>query len=378
MAASSQQLLKVRRQDDSLILGLGGEWDIRLNPPGFDELAGQLSNAGALQKVTFTTVDLGAYDSSLISLLLQVHRHCQRAGADFDHGSLPPAVNQLLDMALAVPAHEEASPDKVERRFIHRLGQASLNVVDELLDLFNFLGECLFAFGRLFTGRARFRRRDLWVTMQECGAEALPIVSLISVMIGMILGFVGAYQMAGIGTVIFVANLVAIAMVREMGCLMTGIIMSGRTGAAFAAQLGSMKVNEEIDALKTFGFSPIDFLVLPRMLALIIMMPLLTVYANVVGIVGGALVVCVGYDVAPGQYLSKTIESLNMTNFFMGIAKGAVFGVIIAAAGCLRGMQSGSSASAVGTAATSAVVVSITAIVITDCVFAVITTLLNI
>ena len=377
-AMPAAPLLDSMRQDDALVLTLRGEWDIRENPPGFDALASHFAKGSSPGTVTFQTGELGMFDSSLISLLLQVHKHCDEGGATFDRETLPEGINQLLDMALAVPEKRDARSGTTERRFFHRVGEASIKLVDELLDLNIFLGECILSLGRFLTGRARFRRKDFWIILQECGIEALPIVSLIGGLIGMIFAFVGAYQMAPLGTTVYVAALVAIAMVREMGCLMTGVIMSGRTGAAFAAQLGSMKVNEEIDALKTFGFSAIDFLVLPRMLALIFMMPLLTIYSIVVGIAGGALVTVVGYDVSLDAYLTQTVKSLSFTSLFLGIGKSVVFGIIVAAAGCLRGIQSGSSASAVGTAATSAVVVSITAIIIMDCVFAVLTTIIGI
>jgi phospholipid/cholesterol/gamma-HCH transport system permease protein len=371
-------LLDSVRNQNTLVLSLRGDWDIREDPPGFGVLAPEFRNGNAPGKVTFDTAQLEMYDSSLISLLLQLHKRCEESKTEFDRAALPEGINQLLDMALAVPEKRDARAGTTERRFFHRVGEASIKLVDEIFDLVFFLGECLLSFGRFVTGRARFRRGDFWVTLQECGVEALPIVSLIGGLIGMIFAFVGAFQMAGFGATVYVAALVAIAMVREMGCLMTGVIMSGRTGAAFAAQLGSMKVNQEIDALKTFGFSPIDFLVLPRMLALILMMPLLTVYATLIGIAGGALVTCLGYDVGLEQYLNQTVKSLTWGSCALGLTKSVIFGVIVAAAGCLRGMQSGSSASAVGTAATSAVVVSITAIILTDCVFAVVTTLLHI
>ncbi len=378
MPDSSTSLLSSSRQKETLLLGLRGEWDIREDPPGFDSLAPQFSNGNSPAKVTFDAAELGMYDSSLISMLLQLHKECEEHGAAFDRDALPEGINQLLNMALAVPEKRDAHAGTTERALLYRVGEASLKLADEIRELLAFLGECLLSLGRFLTGRARFRKKELWVTVQECGVEALPIVSLICGLIGMILAFVGARQMAGMGAPVFVASLVAIAMVREMGGLMTGIIMSGRTGAAFAAQLGSMKVNAEIDALKTFGFNVIDFLVLPRMLALIVMMPLLTAYANLVGIAGGALVTCVGFDVSLTAYINTTIEALNFKAFALGTIKSVVFGVIVAAAGCLRGMQSGSSASAVGTAATSAVVVSITAIIVTDAIFAVITTILGI
>jgi phospholipid/cholesterol/gamma-HCH transport system permease protein len=162
---------------------------------------------------------------------------------------------------------------------------------------------------------------------------------------------------------------VGIAMVRELGCIMTGIIMSGRTGAAFAAEIGSMKVSQEIDALKTLGFSPVDFLVMPRMLALLAMMPLLTAYGNVMGMLGGGLL-APAFGVTLTQYYNEVVHAINLPNFAAGIVKSFVFGAIVAGAGCLKGMQSGSSSSAVGMATTSAVVTAITAIIALDALFA--------
>ena len=222
--------------------------------------------------------------------------------------------------------------------------------------MLQFLGEAMESFGRLTIGRARFRRSDLVDIIFECGAAALPIVTLISFLVGLILAFVGAIQLTQFGAQIYVADLVGIAMAREMGALMTAIIMSGRTGAAFAAQLGTMQVNEEIDALTTFGLSPMDFLVLPRMIALILMMPLLCIYADLMGILGGALVGVGMLKLSVTEYVNETINGVSLTDFSVGIFKSAIFGVLVAICGCMRGIQCGRSASAVGLAATSAVV----------------------
>jgi phospholipid/cholesterol/gamma-HCH transport system permease protein len=234
------------------------------------------------------------------------------------------------------------------------------------------------SFGRLAIGRARFRRSDLVGVVYECGAAALPIVTLISFLVGLILAFVGAIQLQQFGAQIYVADLVGIAMAREMGALMTAIIMSGRTGAAFAAQLGTMQVNEEIDALSTFGLSSMEFLVLPRMLALIMMMPLLCIYADLMGIVGGAVVGVGMLNLSVTQYANETIHGVALADFAVGIVKSSVFGVLVAISGCMRGIQSGRSASAVGLAATSAVVTAIVFIIVTDGVFAVLTNVLGI
>ncbi len=243
--------------------------------------------------------------------------------------------------------------------------------------MLEFLGELTLSVGRLLRGQAQFRRVDLWRTVQECGANALPIVTLISLLVGMILAFVGAVQLEQFGAEIYVANLVGLAMAREMGAMMTAIIMAGRTGAAFAAQLGTMTVNEEIDALRTLGISPMEFLVLPRMLALIVMMPLLCLYADLVGMIGGLIVGVGMLDITFVEYFNQTVEAVGLNDIAMGVIKSAVFGVLVALSGCMRGMQSGRSASAVGVAATSAVVTAIVFIIVTDAVFAVVTNIIG-
>jgi phospholipid/cholesterol/gamma-HCH transport system permease protein len=207
--------------------------------------------------------------------------------------------------------------------------------------------------------------------------EALPIVSLISFLIGLILAFVGNVQLTHFGANIFVADLVGIAMVREMGVVMTAIIMSGRTGAAFAAHIGSMNANEEIDALRTFGFNPFDFLVLPRLIALVLMMPLLTVYSNVVGIIGGMFVGSF-VGIPPELYWNETLAAVDLTTASLGVIKSVFFGAAIAISGCMMGMSAGNSSAAVGEATTRAVVAAITTVVVLDSAFAAIFTLLEI
>jgi phospholipid/cholesterol/gamma-HCH transport system permease protein len=232
--------------------------------------------------------------------------------------------------------------------------------------MLEFIGASTIALGRFILGKAQFRRSDLGLIIQECGAQALPIVSLISLLVGLILAFVGAVQLKLFGAQIYVADMVGIAMVREMGAMMTGIIMAGRTGAAFAAQLGTM------------GISPMEFLVLPRMLALILMMPLLCLYADLMGMLGGVLVGIGMLDIAPMQYFVETQAAVNLTNINIGLFKSMVYGILIALAGCLRGMQCGRSAQAVGDAATSAVVTSIVFIIVSDGLMAVICNALGI
>jgi phospholipid/cholesterol/gamma-HCH transport system permease protein len=227
-------------------------------------------------------------------------------------------------------------------------------------------------------GRAQFRRSDLILISQESGAQALPIVSLISLLVGLILAFIGAVQLMMFGAQIYVANLVGIAMVRVMGAIMTGIIMSGRTGASFAAQLGTMQVNEEIDALKTLGVSPMEFLVLPRMLALVLMMPLLCLYADLMGVLGGLIVGVGMLDLNLMEYYNQTRAAVGLNDLLIGLFHSLVFGVLVALAGCLRGLQCGRSASAVGDATTSAVVTGIVSIIVATAIITVMTNVLGI
>ena len=231
-------------------------------------------------------------------------------------------------------------------------------------NLLAFLGDTVIAVQRLLRGKAQYRRTDLGLIMQAVSAQALPIVSLICFLVGLILAFIGAIQLQLFGAQIYVADLVGIAMVRLMAAIMTGIVMAGRTGGAFAAQLGTMQVNQEIDALKTLGISPMEFLVLPRILALVLMMPVLCVYADIMGIIGGMIVGVGMLNLGLVEYLHQTQASLSLSYFWIGLLYSAVFGVLIALSGCLRGMQCGRSASAVGDATTPAVVTSIVAIVV--------------
>jgi len=222
------------------------------------------------------------------------------------------------------------------------------------------------AFVRLLERRARYRRSDLLLVLQEVGAQALPIVSLISFLVGVILAYVGAVQLRQFGAQIYVADLVGIGMTREMGAMMAAVIMAGRTGAAFAAQLGTMQVNEEIDALTTLGISPIEFLVLPRILALAIMMPLLCLYADLLGLLGGMAVGVGMLDLGVVEYYVRTAGAISIADCVAGLIKAAVFGVLVAVAGCLRGIQCGRSSAAVGAATTSAVVTGIVLIIVSD------------
>jgi phospholipid/cholesterol/gamma-HCH transport system permease protein len=362
----------------ALVLGLSGSWTIPSHPPTADQVRKRIESEPEARELIFDAREVTEWDSGFLAFLLNIKAFCAGKNIGIDDHALPEGVHKLLELAAAVPEKKGARRTEVQETLLVKVGNGWLDIVRAARDLTGFLGESLGSFGRLFTGRARFRRSDLVLTIQDCGVQALPIVSLISVLVGMILAFVGAVQLEQFGAQIFIANLVGIAMAREMGAMMTGIIMAGRTGAAFAAQIGTMQVNEEIDALKTLGFVPMDFLVLPRMLALILMMPLLCVYSILLGILGGVIVGVGMLDLTWTQYVDQTIGALKLTDFAVGMFKSVVFGVLIAIAGCLKGIQCGRSASAVGGAATSAVVMAIVLIIVADGIFAVLTNMFGI
>jgi phospholipid/cholesterol/gamma-HCH transport system permease protein len=376
---TTEARLTVRRGDGLLQVGLAGDWIAHAGLPGIGPVEEQLAvGSSAVQAMVFETKELGRWNSGLMTFVLKCHELCDRNKIEFRSQSLPAGVARLLQLSQAVPEKKDAVRTTTRPPFFQRLGESTFTASAGALEMLTFVGENVIAFLKLLRRQAQFRWADTLLVMQECGPQALGIVALINFLMGLILAFVGATQLEKFGASIYTADLVAIASVREMGCIMTGIIMCGRTGAAFAAQLGTMKVNQEIEAFRTFGFNPVEFLVLPRMLALIFMMPLLVVFADLISIVGGFLVSTLMLDITPALYLNRTIETITLTSFLLGVFKGTYFGVLVALTGCLRGMQCGTNAAAVGLATTSAVVTGITAIIASDGLFAVICNALHI
>ena len=364
--------------DGTLVVALGGGWKLGNDLPSAAEIRDRLQAGKPVRRLLFDAAGVTGWDSGLLTFVLHVKALCSAAGVRVESGGLPRGVERLLALAAAVPEREGMRRPEARASFLEKLGQSAVGSWQSALDVSSFVGEACVASGRLLAGRAQYRRSDLFLVMQQCGAQALPIVSLISLLIGLILAFIGAVQLKVFGAQIYVASLVGIGMVRALAAVMTGIIMAGRTGAAFAAQLGTMQVNEEIDALKTLGISPMEFLVLPRMLALSVMMPLLSLYANLMGILGGLFIGVTMLDLNFMEYYLETSRSVHLADLWVGLFSAAVFGVLVALAGCLRGMQCGRSASAVGEATTSAVVTSIVSIVVATALITTITNVLGI
>ncbi|MDR3568122.1 MAG: ABC transporter permease [Syntrophobacteraceae bacterium] len=361
-----------RAADHTVLIRLGGNWNISGGLASTDEFERGLQTEPLPAQILFDAGKLGDWDSSLLAFLAKLTNLCAQKSIPVVRQGLPEGVIRLLELAAAVPEKKDAHKDRQKSRFLTEVGEDVLFAGRSVGEMLAFIGEASLAFCKVIRGKARFRRSDLFLLIQECGVQALPIVSLISLLVGLILAFVGAIQLKMFGAQIYVADLVGIAMAREMGAMMTAIVMAGRTGAAFAAQLGTMEVNEEIDALKTLGISPMEFLVMPRMVALVLMLPLLCLYSNFMGILGGGLVGVGLLDISPIHYFQETKAALSLMQFVPGLIKAVVFGVMVALSGCLRGMQCKRSASAVGEAATSAVVTAIVAIIVSDAILTVI------
>jgi phospholipid/cholesterol/gamma-HCH transport system permease protein len=356
---------------------LMGSWRIADGLPSAEAVRGALGRLGQRPRVALDAARVAAWDSALVTFVLQLLALSRETGAAVDLAGLPEGLRRLVTLATAVPERKDAARTSPHLPLVPAIGTWAIGFAADFSGALRFLGQVAVAFGRFLRGRASFRRSDFLLYAQECGAQALPIVTVISILLGLIMAFVGAVQLKQFGADIYVANLVIIATSREMAAVMTAIVLAGRTGAAYAAQIGTMQGNEEVDALTTLGISPVEFLVLPRMLALVLMTPLLCVYSNLMGLLGGYAVAMGMLNVTSQGYLHQTLNAAHLTDFAIGIVKSAVFGMIVAFAGCLKGINSGRSAAGVGDAATSAVVAGILYIIIFDGVFAVILNLLH-
>jgi phospholipid/cholesterol/gamma-HCH transport system permease protein len=364
--------------DRGLRLVISGDWQLGRPVPGTADFLAALARDEPPARLAFDCSGLGRWDASLLVGLRALEQEAGERGVALDREGLPDGARRLLDLAGAVAERAGVRRSRARPGFLERIGEATLAAVEATRELARFLGELSFSALRLARGQAVFDRRDLMLFIEQTGASALPIVSLIAFLVGVIFAFVGVMQLDRFGAGIFVADLVTVAMVREMAAIMTGIIMAGRSGAAFAAELGTMKVNEEIDALHTIGISPLDYLVLPRTIALVLMLPLLAVYAALLGMLGGAVVSLVMLDVNLMQYMEQTKTAVDLNMVLGGLMKAVVFGIVIAISGCQQGLACGGSAMAVGQATTRAVVMAILLIVVTASVLTVIYTVFGI
>jgi phospholipid/cholesterol/gamma-HCH transport system permease protein len=321
---------------------------------------------------------LRGWDSSLIEFLTRGARAARARGIGIDRSGTPKDVARLTSLALAVPEQADRHRSKILPPPLARIGGNMIDNIETARVMVGFFGEAVLALVRLAGRNSAMRGVDFMEAFTECGPRAVPIVCLIAVLVGLIMAFIGAVQLVKFGAQVYVANLVGIAMVREMGALMTAIIMAGRTGAAYAANLGTMQMNDEVSALRTVGIDPMDFLVLPRLLALAVALPLLTVFSNLAGMIGGAALAQIHLGIDWALYVSQTRHAITVTDLLLGLVKACLFGSIVAITGCWCGMAAERHAAGVGRAATSAVVLSIVLVIAADALITVMVSFLGI
>jgi phospholipid/cholesterol/gamma-HCH transport system permease protein len=310
-------------------------------------------------------------DGSGIGYLFELRRRLEKGGGELSIRGLHKEFQQLLD--LFKPSEFEEPPEiKPESfGFFEKIGQSTGKICEEARALVEFVGETGTALLKALLNPKQVRWKDALLVAETAGVNALPVITLIGFLMGLIMAFQAAIPMRQFGAVIYVANLVGLSMVRELGPLMTAIVLAGRSGSAFAAELGTMKVNEEIDALVTMGLDPVKFLVVTRLLAAVIMTPLLTLFADLIGVLGGSIVlISLGYSLA--TYFRQIFSTVTYVDLLGGLFKSIVFGLLVAGIGCLRGLQTEIGASAVGESTTRAVVGGIVLIVAVDGIFSVV------
>lgn len=361
----------------TLLIKLSGDWKISAGFISANEVSSQLASHPDIVQINFNVSPDLKWDSGLVAFLLKLIKECAHKSIQIAREGLPREAQKLL--ALALKEHEKKISLQKERvPFFEEIGEKVFKIGESWAVGLDFLGDIIVSLGRLIKGKAYFRWDDFMFLVQRCGADSLLLVSLISLLVGMILAFVASIQLKMFGAQIYIADIVGIAMVRVLSAVMTGIIVSGRIGASFSAELGMMQANEEIDALKTLGVSPVEFLVIPRVLALVLMMPILTIYADLMAILGGFIISIWMFHLNPLEYLNHTQQAVHLSYAWVGLIHSFVFGVIIAVAGCLRGIECERNAAGVGRATTSAVVTSITGIVIATAIITFICQILGI
>lgn len=327
--------------------------------------------------VCLTAPHLGQWDSTLPVELLRLILAYQKAGFALNFEELPPGLVKLLKLCQGAQRVPDTKPSE-HLTLLHHAGYWGLRVSTAIYDIANFTGELVLAFGRLITGKSQMRFRDFHSKVVVNGPRALPIISLISFLMGIILAFIGAIPLKWFQAEMYVASLVGIGMLRLMAPVMVGIVMAGRTSSAYAAELGTMQVNEELDAMRTLGIPPMDFLVLPRFLAMALMMPLLGIFADIVSIVGGLVVAIVYLRLSPLSYITTLTDTTRISDLLVGLFTCSVLGILDGLCGCYQGLHCGRDAEAVGRATTSAVISCIICIVIAVSLITVLTVVLSI
>jgi len=366
--------ISLQKRGSAYSLCLSGDWIARQSG-----LRSKAESREWVKKVGTTplridVLDVGHWDSALVVFIRDLKEACEETSGfatSIILEDLPESIQRLLSLAGGVKALDAFSPNKQLPSLAARVGLQVIDMWSETTRVMELVGNTILRCLACFGGKAHVRSVDIMHELQESGVKALGIVSIVNLLVGAILAFVGAVQLQRFGAGIYVADLVGLSVVREMAAVMTGIVMAGRTGGAYAAHIATMQGNEEIDALKALGIPVYDFLILPRVMALVTMMPLLYLYACAVGLFGGFIVSVATLDLTPAAFMNELQGALAGKQFFIGLTKSIFFGALIALVGCHIGLKAGRSAADVGRAATSAVVAGIVGIIALDAIFAV-------
>jgi len=363
--------LSLSEESGSVTVRLNGNW--RMSNESRKSCLNELAHMKP-KRIVYDCASLERWDNTLVMAVHGIDRFCLSEGIEHDVSALPEGLKKLCLLA-----RDDAGTGRKKEAehigFLESLGDRTLESCKSLHEICEFIGEETLAFWRLLTRRGRMRSCDFWDQVQKAGPSALGIVSLISFLMGTIVAFIGSIPLKWMAAEIYIASVIGIGMLRLMVPIMVGVVMAGRTGAAFAAELGTMQVNEELDSLKTMGIEPMDFLVMPRSLALTCIIPVLCVYADVVGIIGGMLVGVAYMKLTAMEFYDQLITTTSIRDLLVGLFTSFVFGILVSACGCFQGIKCGRDAESVGQAATRAVVSSIVCLTVATAIITVLTTL---
>ena len=361
----------IHMEGEDTVVRFQGIMDSSIAPAMIESLPGKLSSASQLSLVADLS-NVTYLDDFGALVLLELRRLMRDRNGAFRVAGATEKVKEILLLIDFDSLDEPVETKRKSRSIFVGLGEATIRIYSEFKQMISFLGSVFISLIYVAAHPRSLRTDDTFLCMQRTGVDALPIVGLISFLLGLIMAFMSSVQLQQFGANIYVASLVSLAMTRELGPIMTAIIVAGRSGSSFAAEIGSMKVSEEVDALVTMGFDPVRFLVVPKILAAVLMVPLLTLFSNLFAIAGGLIVGVFMLDLTGGAYITQTIRTLTLFDVFWGVGKSCIFAFLIAWIGCFRGFMVRGGAASVGQATTSAVVSSIFLIIVTDSLFAVI------
>lgn len=380
MSSASTASIAIRESGQQVILEPQGDWVIGTITKVYRDIERVESSYDA-GRVVIDVTGIGRIDTTGAFLLGRTVQQCGTPNADWHytgtHGTARRLIGEIVERVI------DCEPDPPEERYgfvraFERIGAGLESIYHEAIETFGFFGRTLTTFASVMTNLRRFRLTPTVYVMEEAGVNALPIIAVLTFFIGAVVAFMGANLLETFGASVFTVELVGIAVLREFGVLITAIILAGRSDSAFTAAIGSMKMQQEIDAMRVLGLDPYEALVIPRVVACVLMAPLLTFGAMMAGIFGGMMVCWATLDISPGFFITRMNDAIDWSHFWVGMSKAPVFGMIIAVIGCKQGMQVGGDVESLGRRVTASVVQSIFMVIVVDAIFAMMYLELNI